>query len=183
MTIGTPEEKILDLSLLRKKKEMRLANLMNGLAYPPYDDVCYFQSCYGHHASYGYFRIDAIPLSAVIHILQGGSITIVDGTRHHKLLSDALKFGVPTWCIVFNRALNFKGSRHIKVCDWQTPEMKQVALSNRHKKLVHTYRKLIKIYGYVRPAIINENVQLECHQYAIFDDKPKRLKKLVCGDK
>lgn len=158
---------------------IRLANMMNGLAYPPYEDVCYFQSCWGHHASYGYFRIDAMPYSAVIHLLKGGSVTIVDATRRHKPLSDAMKFGVPTWCIVFNRALNFKNSKHIKVCDWQTPEMKHVALSSKHKALVHTLRKLIKIYGYSKPAIIGDNIVIECHQGAIFDDKPKRLKELV----
>ena len=161
---------------------LRLANMMNGLAYPPYDDVCYFQSNWGHHASYGYFRIDAVPYKAIIHLLQGGQITIVDGTRNGKKLSDALKFGVPTWCIVFNRALKFKGSRHIKVCDWQYPEIKKVALRHPgHKPLVQAYRKLIKIYGYVQPAIIGKNIILECHQNAVFDDKPKRLKKLILG--
>jgi len=159
---------------------IRLANMMNGLAYLPYDDICYFQSCYGHHASYGYFRIDAMPIKVVIHLLQCGEITIVDATRKYKPLSDAMKFGVPTWCIVFNRALNFKGSRHIKVCDWQTPEMKRIALSQQHKPLVQTIRKLIRIYGYENPAIIGKNIHLECHQGAIFDDKPKRLKELVC---
>jgi hypothetical protein len=160
---------------------MKLANMMNGLAYPPYDDICYFQSTYGHHASYGYFRIDAVPYKAIIHLLKGGSITIIDATRRSKPLSDAMKFGVPTWCIVFNRALNFKGSRHIKVCDWQTPEMKKVALSQIHKPTTNTIRKLIKIYGYKKPVIIGKNVFVECHQGAIFDDKPKRLKKIVCG--
>jgi len=161
---------------------MRLANMMNGFAFPPYDDICYFQSCYGHHASYGYFRIDAMPIKAVLHLLHGGNVTIVDATRKWKPLSDALKFGVPTWCIVFNRALNFEGSRHIKVCDWQTPEMKKVALSKIHKPLVQTIRKLVKVFGYQKPAIIGDSVLLECHQGAIFDDKPKRLKEIInCG--
>jgi len=158
---------------------MRLANMMNGLAYPSYDDLCYFQSCYGHHASYGYFRIDAMPYKTVLQLLKGGQITIIDATRKKKPLSDALKFGVPTWCIVFNRALDFKGSRHIKVCDWQTPEMKKIALSRCHKPLVQTIRKLVKVFGYQKPAIIGDNIHLERHQNAVFDDKPKRLKQLV----
>jgi len=161
---------------------MRIANMMNGLAYPPYNDICYFQSCYGHHASDGYFRIDSMPYNAVLHLLRGGQITIVDATQSQKPLSDALKFGVPTWCIVFNRALDFPGSRGIKVCGWQTPEMKKVALDNHHKPLVQTIRKLVKVFGYKRPAIIGDNIHLECHESVIFDDKPERLKQLVCGE-
>lgn len=160
-------------------KMLRLANMMNGLVYYPYLDVCYFQSNYGHHAADGYFRIDAVPFQAVIHLLKGGSITIVDATRKNKPLSDGLRFGVPTWCIVFNRALNFKGSRHIKVCGWQTPEMKGVALSSKHRSLVRTIRKLVKIYGYKKPAVIGENIFVECHQGADFDDKPKRLREII----
>lgn len=156
---------------------MRLANMMNGLAYP-YHNICYFQSCYGHHASYGYFRLDSMPFDAVIHLLRGGQLIVIDATRKNKPLSDALKFGVPTWCLVFNRAL---GRRDIKVCDWQTPEMKRVALRN-HKPLVNTIRKLIKIYGHQKPAVIENNVFLECHQEALFDDKPDMLKKIVRGN-
>ena len=158
---------------------LQLANMMNGLAYPPWDDVCYFQSCYGHHASYGYFRIDAMPFKAVIQLLQGGKITIIDATRKQKALSDALKFGVPTWCLVFNRAINSKESRQAKVCDWQTPEMKHVALNNLHKPLVQTIRKLIKVYGYRTPAVIGKNVILECHPGATFDDEPNKLKEIL----
>lgn len=161
---------------------MRLANMMNGFAYPPYDGVCYFQSCYGHQISNGYFRIDSMPYTAILHLLRGGQITIVDGTRKQKLLSDALKFGVPTWCIVFNRALNFTDSRDIKVCYWQTPEMKRIALNNHHKPLVQTIRKMVKVFGYQNPAIIGENIILECHSNATFDDEPKKLKQLVYGE-
>ena len=158
---------------------MRLANMMNGLAYP-YDSICYFQSCYGHHVSYGYFRIDAMPFKAIVHLLQGGQITIVDATRKMKPLSDALKFGVPTWCIVFNRALNGENFRNIKVCLWQTPEMKGTALQHpHHKPLVKTIRKLVKVFGYVKPAVIGDNVHLECHQEVLFDDKPENLKEIL----
>ena len=37
----------------------------------------------------------------------------------------------------------------------------------------------IKVFGYVKPAIIGDNIYLECHQGAIFDDKPKRLKQIL----
>lgn len=161
---------------------LRLANMMDGFAYPPYNDICYFQSNYGHHASDGYFRIDSMPFKAVLWLLEGGKITIVDGTRKNKSLSDALRYGIPTWCIVFNRALDYPGSRNIKVCDWQTPEMKKAALSNCHKPLVQTIRKLIKVFGYKKPAIIGSNILLECHPGADFDDEPEKLRQIINGE-
>lgn len=158
---------------------MILANISNGLVYE-HDDVCHFQSNYGHSAKKGYFRIDSMPYSAVIHLLKGGTITIRDATANNKGLTDGLKYGVPTWCIVFNRAINGKGSRHIKVCDWQTPEMKRAALDAKHRPLVQSIRKLIKLYGFRYHAIIGRNVILECERRINFDDKPKRIKELIC---
>lgn len=158
---------------------MILANISNGLVYP-HDDVCHFQSNYGHSAKHGYFRIDSMPYRAVIHLLKGGTLEICDATAKRKKLTDGLKYGVPTWCIVFNRAINDKGSRHIKVCDWQTPEMKRVALSAKHKPLVQSIRKLIKIYGFQYHAIIGRNVKLICDNNINFDDKPKRIRELTC---
>lgn len=157
---------------------LRLANISNGLVYN-HNDVCHFQSNYGHHASLGYFRIDAMPYRAIIHLLRGDTIEIIDATASkHKKLSDGLKYGVPTWCIVFNRALNFKGSRHIKVCDWQTSAIKGVALQG-HKSLVQSIRKLIKVYGYVKPAVIGDNVRLTCYNAVNFDDKSSIIKELA----
>ena len=157
-----------------------LANIRNGLAFP-HDGVCNYQSNHGHHMKTNYFRIDAMSYDDIIYLLKGGTLKIVDGTGNHKKLTDAQKFGVPTWCIVFNRALDFKGSRHINVCDWQTPEMKKVALSDVHKPLVQSIRKLVKIYGHRKPAIIGDNILLECH-HIDFDDKPERLKKEIIDE-
>ena len=157
---------------------MRLANFSNGLAYE-HDDICYFQSNFGHSAKKGYFRIDAISLKAIICLLKGEKLEIVDATSHKKKYTDAQKFGVPTWCIVFNRALNFKGSRHIEVCPWQTREMKGVALSRMHKPMVQNIRKLQKLFGYKKPAIIGDNVILTCGTNVDFDDNAKRLKRLL----
>jgi hypothetical protein len=154
---------------------MILANMTNGLVYP-HTDICYFQSCYGHHASYGYFRVDAMPLKAIVRLLTGGWVKIIDATARDKELSDALKYGVPTWCLVFNRAIR---QRNIKVCDWQTPAMVSVANSNKHKATVQTIRKLLKIYNYTMPAIIGQNVMLECHKLVSFDDKPEMIKNIV----
>ena len=158
---------------------LRLANIRNGLVYP-HDDVCHFQSSYGHHAGHGYYRMDAMPYRAVIHLLKGGTIEIIDATHSkHKKMTDAQKFGVPTWCITFNRALDFKGSRNIQVCDWQTACMRKLAMSNRHRKTAYTIRKLVQIYRYAKPAVIGDNVIITCHRAVDFDDKPKRLRELL----
>jgi hypothetical protein len=153
---------------------IRLANLSNGLAFP-HDDICHFQSNWAHHCSLGYFRIDSMPLSAVRHLLTGGSITVVDGSRHHRL-SDALHFGVVTWCMVFNRALRpFIGSKD-PICTWETTAMTHAAMATGHRPLVHTIRKLVKLYGATGPAVIGRNVHLICHQVD-FDDKVSEIRK------
>lgn len=154
---------------------MRLANIRNGLAYP-HDDVCLFQSNHGHRASMGYFRIDAMPYRAVIHLLCGGEITIIDATARGKKLSDALRYGVPTWCMVFNRAL---GQPRVPVAAWVTREMVNLAHGPIHKPLVQTIRKLARLYPYQKLAIIGMNVHLESHPCCRFDDKPELLKELM----
>ncbi len=154
---------------------MILANISNGLAFP-YDDVCYFQSQHGHNAKMGYFRIDAMPYKAIIHLMRGGEITIIDATRRHKKLSDALKFGVPMWCLVYNRAINKRG---LTVCPWQTKEMESISQNGVHEASIHSIKKLAKYYDPQKPAIIGDNIHLQCHQGFIADDKPMRLKELI----
>lgn len=155
---------------------MRLANISNGLAYP-YDDVCYFQSTYGHHASLGYFRLDSMPYSAVIHLLLGGTVTVVDASAHRRL-SDALRWGVTTWCLVFNRALGVC----VPVCDWETPAMRRVAhYHHPHRKLMGTVRKLERVYGNSGPLVVGENVLLECHRRSDLDDRPDVLRGVVAA--
>ena len=122
---------------------MKLANISNGL-YFEHDDVCNFQSQFGHHCHLGYFRIDSMPYRAIIHLLTGGSLEIIDATAHDKPLSDALKYGLPTWCIVMNHAMKFDYIR-IRVCDWQTKEM--IRASQVHRNYLQSLRKLIKLYG------------------------------------
>ena len=154
---------------------MRLANISNGLAYP-HDDVCLFQSNHGHHASTGYFRIDAMPYRAVIHLLRGGSLTIIDGTARNKPLSDALRFGVPTWCLVFNRAI---GSRSVAVAPWCTREMINIAHGSLHGPLVQSIRKLAKLFPPVQPAVVGQTVILECHPLCRHDDNAAKLKEKI----
>ena len=152
---------------------LTLANLSNGLAWP-HDDICHFQSNHGHSMKCGYFRIDAMPLKAVRHLLQGGTLRIVDG-RGKPGLTDGLKFGVPTWCLVFNRALC---QRDIIVCDWQTREMAKAANDRKHKPLAQTIRKLVKVYNWKKPAVIGDNVLLESIR-CYHDDNPRKLAKML----
>jgi hypothetical protein len=152
-----------------------LANISNGLAFP-HDEVCLFQSNHGHNCKMGYFRLDAMPYSAVIHLMKGGEVTIVDATRHGKLYTDAQKFGVATWCMVYNRSIRKKVG---KVCAWQTKEMEVVASNGIHTKLVETIRKLARYYNPTRPTIIGDNVKLICHHGFIADDNVERLRGMM----
>lgn len=152
---------------------LRLANIRNGLPYP-HDATCYFQSQYAHHMTLGYFNKDAMPWDAVIHLLKGGEICVIDATSHNRL-SDALKYGVPTWCAVFNRAIRTPS----KVCDWFTPEMQTTSMSKLHKPTVQTIRKLVPLYGFTSPAVIGSTVHLVCYREVQFDDKPLELRKLL----
>lgn len=156
---------------------LRLANVRNGLAYP-HDDLCCFQSNHGHHAAEGYFRIDAMPLRAVVHLLVGGQVVVVDGGAKGDRLTDALRFGVPTWCAVYNRAV-MDGSS-IPTCPWFTSAIAEASRMARHRPLVQTIRKLAKLYGELgghpaRPAIVGKNVLLECHGGIDHDDRPDEL--------
>ena len=153
---------------------IRLANMSNGLVYP-HDSVCFFQSQHGHQAKVGYFRIDAMPYEAVLILLRGGTIEIIDATARDKLLTDAQKFGVPTWCLVFNRAIR----QSAVVCAWETPEMRKVASSRHHKPLVQAIRRLRRIVGDAGPIKIGGQVRLTCHRSVGFDDKPQELARLA----
>jgi len=151
---------------------LRLANIRNGLAFP-HDGVCMFQSCHGHHVADGYFRIDAMSYRVVIELLRGHPMTIVDGTARNKPLSDALRYGVPTWLMVFNRAIC---QRRVHVCPWVTPEMVRVAQGSYHKPLVQSIRKLARLYPPLGPLKVGHNVFLENHPLCGVDDKPKELR-------
>lgn len=152
---------------------MRLANIRAGLAYP-HDGVCAFLSTHAHSYKMGYFRIDAMPYDAVLHLLKGGNVEIIDGTQHDKPLSDALKYGVTTWALVFNRALRYSG----QVAPWETPEMRRAARAKRHKPLVQMIRKLADLVGR-HPIIIGQNLHLTCHRQIAHDDRVDILRGLM----
>lgn len=151
---------------------LRVANATNGLAFPPYDAVSMFLSTHGHSYSLGYFVHYAMPWSAVIRLLQGGSVLIVDATQHNKPLPDAIKFGVTTFALVFNRAI---GEYNLVVAPWQTPEMKRVALSGTHKKLVQRIRRLAKVFGHNGAVQMGKQIKWEVHRCFTLDDKPEEL--------
>lgn len=157
--------------MIRETGLLRVANMSNGLAFP-HDDICYFQSNYGHKAELGYFRVDAMPPRVIVHLLGGGSIEILDGTRRHKPMTDAQKFGVPTWLLVFNRAIGIKGRR---VCSWQTRDMEQIAMSEIHDQTKDTIRKLVRVFSHSGPLEIGNQVKLFCQQNFHADDHPKRI--------
>lgn len=161
-------------------KRLILANMSNGLVYA-HDMTCYYQSNHAHRLKTGYFAHNAMPWDAIIALLKGYEIEIVDATVKKKVLTDAQRFGVPTFCLVFNRAIGLKTIRTLKVCDWQTLEMVKVAHGDIHKPLVQSIRKLIKYYDWCRPAIIGDNVHLTCHQNFTADDKPKQIKEMIDG--
>ncbi len=136
----------------------------NGLAYP-HDDICFFQSQHGHHARCGYFADNAMPWSAVAHLLCGGTIEVIDASQHRRM-TDALRFGVATWCRVFNAAV----CRTDAGSDWETPEMRRAA--NQHAKLRRLIRRLWRAHGCPGvAAVCGQNVLLTCHQQVAFDDK------------
>jgi len=153
---------------------LRLANLSNGLPYP-HDMVCYFQSQFGHQKKLGYFRMDSMPYDAVLQLLRGGIIRVIDATQHDKPMTDAQRYGVTTWCLVFNRAIRSS----VLPAKWVTRDMVQVARSGIHKSLVHSIRRCSQIIGAVAPAIVGENVILECHRQIKFDDKPGAIRDLL----
>lgn len=149
------------------------ANITNGLVFP-HDDVCNFMSTHGHSYKVGYLRIDSMPYSAVIELLCGRSIKIVDATQHNKPLTDGLKFGLTTWLLIFNRAI---GRKDVKVVKWQTPEMWKAAnFYKPHEKIVRRIRRLCHIFPSKKPAIVGENVFIECYRLFKFDDKPDQLR-------
>ena len=156
---------------------MRIANATNGLCFPPYDEVSMFLSTHGHHYDIGYFRMDAMPYSVVIHLLKGGEITMIDATpSSSKLLPSAFRNGLTTWCLVFNRAIR---CRDIKVAEWETYHHRIAAYSHRHKPVVQRIRRLAEIYGVARPVIIGDNIKLEIHRSFEPDDKLDEIRELV----
>lgn len=146
---------------------IRIANATNGLAFPPFDSVAMFLSTHGHNCRFGYFRIDAMPYLAVVELLRGNSILMVDATPHNKELTDAFKFGLTTWCIVFNRAIHMEP----KVALWQTKDIWRNGHSVKFRPLVQRIRRLACIYNPVKPAVIGENVLLEVHRNFTLDDR------------
>lgn len=146
------------------------ANITNGLAYP-HDDVCHFMSTHGHNCKMGYYRLDSMPYSAVIELLKGRPIKVVDGTAHNKPLTDGLKFGLTTWAITYNRALH----TDMGVAPWQTPEMWfNGHRSDVSRRVVQRIRRLLAVYGgkTALPAILGETILVECHRNIAHDDRP-----------
>jgi len=152
-----------------------VANGTNGLYFEPYDDVSMFQSQFGHSKKKGYFRIDSLSYRSVIHLLKGGKIEIIDGTRKRKGLPDSFKFGVTTFALVLNRAL---GYGKLEVAPWQTRDMVEVAWSQKHKPLVNRIRRMIRIFGKCEPIKLGKQIELTVYNSFYLDDRPGDFKKI-----
>ena len=131
------------------------ANLSNGIAFP-HNSVCRFQSNHGHNWKLGYFAVDSMPWDAVIRLLHGEPITIVDATAHNKPLSDGLRYGLTTWAMAFNRAI--RRNDCVRVAPWSTREMCLAAYRNHTaKQVVQGIRRLARIYGAYGPVWLSCN--------------------------
>jgi hypothetical protein len=158
------------------------ANITNGLAYP-HHEVAHFMSTHGHSCKFGYFRLDAMPYSAVIELLNGRPIRVVDATQHNKPLTDGLKYGLTTWVLVFNRGIR-QPIDFREVAPWATKEMAKAALfSKQSKQLVQRIRRLQTIYGDQGSVRIGPGqlVEVECHRNFRLDDKPEQLRAFLAS--
>lgn len=133
-----------------------------------------------------------MPLRAIVHLLLGRRIVIVDGTAKARRASDALTYGVPTWCAAYNAALGFRSPP----CGWITDHAMVQARSDVHRQMRHTVIKLAEIYApngapaaligwTVHPGMSSTpsitfspdaNVILECHRGIDHDDRPEVLR-------
>lgn len=164
-----------------------LANISNGLCFP-HDDVCRFQSNHGHNWKIGYFDVDAMPWSAVIRLLRGESIRVIDATGKKKPLTDGLKYGLTTWAMAFNRGL---GRTNTFIAPWSTREMALAAYqSEPARKVAHGVRRLSRIYGHsphlmlVMPIgglVYNgwPTIFVDCVSNFMYDDKPEKIREFA----
>lgn len=170
------------------------ANLSNGIAFP-HNSVCRFQSNHGHNWKLGYFAVDSMPWDAVIRLLHGEPITIVDATAHNKPLSDGLRYGLTTWAMTFNRAI--RRNDCVRVAPWSTREMCLAAYRNHTaKQVVQGIRRLARIYGVHGPVWLSCNdprclstrkpflgpsteIRVQCWSKFEADDNPTALATLV----
>jgi hypothetical protein len=119
---------------------MTLANARNGIPMAPdADGVSMFLSTHAHRPPY--FRIDAMPYHAVVHLLRGGVVRIVDGSAR-KGIPDSLLTGVGTWAMVFGRAIG-----QPSIVPWMTTAMKRACWTRAHRPTVQAILRLTTIYG------------------------------------
>jgi hypothetical protein len=177
-------------------------NASNGLAYKalcPTDHVSLFLSSQAHHADC-YFRAEAMPHSALVRLLCGGVVAVVDASGR-KPFPDSLVTGVGSWVLAFNRALRGEGE-----VPHATPAMRRFAgHSEEADRVVRSVRRLARIYGDRGPATMHFwRPEVPCFRYncrvvpcswpdrgpavvafapgrASWDDKPAEVKSLMEG--
>lgn len=121
---------------------MLLANASNGLALVPLPDaVSAFLSSHAHH--YPYRSVGAMPPDAILELLRGGVVSVVDGSKR-KPYPDSLVTGVGTWALVFGRAVEKLGGQLSDV-PWATREMLKACWREEHEPTVKLIRRLARI--------------------------------------
>lgn len=121
---------------------LHLANVRTGLALcPDPDDLSYFLSTHAHRPPY--VTPHSMPLSAIAHLLQGGTVIVHDGSHRRNHVPDSLVKGLGTWALIFGRAIN-----NYTDVPWATREMLRACWSNESRKTVQIIRRLGTIYGY-----------------------------------
>lgn len=182
-------------------------NARNGLAFAstfPTEHISMFLSSHAHHAG-SYFRCDAMPYAATIHLLNGGTVCVLDASTH-KAFPDSLVTGLGSWVIAFNRAIGIP-------CDpyHATSAMRRFAwYSDDARRVVRSVRKLMTVYRnrgaarmhFVNPAVTGFSYNSkwvpcsipECGpsvvacspERATWDDKPELVRRFCgrvdCGD-
>lgn len=118
------------------------ANASNGLALAPFPDtVSVFLSSHAHR--WPYRSIGAMPPDAILELLRGGIVQVVDGSKR-KSYPDSLVTGVGTWALVFGRAVKKLGGQLSDV-PWATREMYKACWHAEHEPTVKLVRRLARI--------------------------------------
>jgi hypothetical protein len=181
---------------------MIVLNCRNGLPFNNYfrtEHYSMFLSSHAHHANC-YFQSGDMPISAIIELLKGGIVTVVDASTS-KPFPDALVTGLGSWVIAFNRGLKSDESP-----EHSTPAMRKYAYySDEAKRVKQTVRRLKTVYGDSGPAKMHlwngRNTQFVYNSKAVqcsfptkgpavvavgllcnWDDKPEVMRKIMFFD-
>ncbi len=133
------------------KNVLWVCNARNGLAHrnelqTPH--IGYFLSSHAHHKQC-YFVPYAMPLAAIVHLLCGGVVAVVDASRR-KVFPDSLVAGLGSWVYAFNRGI---GVYEPDFVPYGTSAMWWYAIRSRNaREIKKVVRRLATILGDKGPA-------------------------------